>query len=119
MKEDLITKEAIASLVDQFYLRVEGDDLLRPYFKSVDWSAHKARMVSFWSFILLHEPGYVQNVFDVHKDMILGEEHFNRWLFLFEDTVRANFSGSNCDIAVARARLMASSFSSKMARKEL
>jgi hemoglobin len=118
VKEDLVTKAAIASLLDEFYLRIESDDLLRPYFKSIDWPAHKSRMVSFWSFILLNEPGYMQNVFDVHRDMAIGEEHFLRWLFHFEETIRDKFNGSNCDIAITRARLMAISFSSKMVSKE-
>jgi len=114
---DLVTKDSISLLVDELYLRIEKDELLSPYFVGTDWPIHKSRMIAFWSFILLEEPGYVNNVFDAHRSMVLGEEHFKRWLMLFEESINANFTGPRCDFAIERARMLCITFASKMLAK--
>ncbi len=34
-------------------------------------------------------------------------EHFERWLYLFNETVKENFSGNRADLACARAKSIA------------
>lgn len=115
--EDLVSKHSISVLVDELYLRIENDDLLSPYFAGIDWRIHKSRMVAFWSFILLEEPGYVNNVFDIHRGMAIGEKHFKRWLMHFEESINANFIGPKSDFAIERARMLSITFASKMSAK--
>ena len=65
------------------------------------------KMVHFWSFVLLDEPGYTTNVTDKHMHMPLSPVHFERWVSLFHKTVDALFSGEKAEMAKQRASLIA------------
>jgi hemoglobin len=110
---DLDSHDAIVQMVDLFYFRIMNNELLAPYFRNLNWIHHKERMVSFWSFILLHKAGYTRNVYDAHKDLDITHVHFDMWLTVFTETVNAHFTGPMADAAIERARVLALTFSAK------
>ena len=114
MPNDILTRADIALLVDDFYSAVLKDNMLGPFFAHVDFAHHKPRMVHFWSFVLLDEPGYTTNIFDKHAHMPLTAEAMNRWTSLFEKTARAHFAGEKTEQAILRAKTIAWTFTEKM-----
>ncbi len=112
-KHDIITQEDIRQLVDVFYRKVLLDDVLKGFFSDLDFVHHKPKMIHFWSFVLLDEPGYTTNVFDKHAHMKLGDEHFDRWISIFEATVNDLFEGEKASTAIFRAKTIAWSFKEK------
>ncbi len=112
-RRDLDDREAIDDLVRSFYRRAAMDDVLGPVFEAahVDWSVHIPTLIDFWAWQLLGEPGYEGNPLlahaPVHARTPFGEEHYDRWLELFTDTVEERFEGPSADLAVRRATKMA------------
>lgn len=111
---DITTKDEVSLLVDLFYGKVLKDELLAPFFDKLDFKAHMPKMIHFWSFVLLSEPGYKTNVTEKHLHMPLKQEHFNRWLKLFKETVDENFKGENAELAKQRAAIIGWTISEKM-----
>ncbi len=85
--ETCVTRASITELVHAFYARVQDDGLLAPVFArhmSQPWDAHMDRMVSFWSSVLLAEPGFRGDPVGRHRAIEeLTPEHFDRWMQLF------------------------------------
>lgn len=104
---DITTKHDVEHLVDTFYGCVLADESLSPFFKNLDFKAHMPKMVHFWSFVLLDEPGYTTNVTDKHMHMPLSTVHFERWVALFHETVNELFAGEKAEMAKQRANLIA------------
>jgi len=103
---DITTKQAVENLVNTFYEKVLQDVELAPFFTRLDFKAHLPKMVHFWSFVLLDEPGYTTNVTDKHMQMPLAKLHFDRWIELFHGTVNELFTGEKAEIAKQRATLI-------------
>jgi hemoglobin len=101
----------IQTLVDEFYYAVREDDLLSPVFASriadEAWPAHLKRMYAFWNAILFSEKGFEGNPMVKHLTLPIGEEHFDRWLSLFNATINRHFSGPKADEARKRAASIA------------
>ncbi|MBL7941503.1 MAG: group III truncated hemoglobin [Flavobacteriales bacterium] len=114
MQKEIENKEDLVRLVDTFYGRVFQDALLAPHFKSLDFEAHKPRMVQFWAFVLLDETGYTTNVFDKHRHLNIDARHFDKWLEIFNQTIDDLFIGEKADTAKFRAKTLAWTFSEKM-----
>lgn len=114
MLRDISTHKDIVELVDSFYSAVIDDALLAPFFTHIDFEHHKPRMVHFWSFVLLDEPGYTTNIFDKHAHMALTKAALEQWVTLFEQTAKKLFSGEKTEQAVLRAKTIAWTFSEKM-----
>ncbi|RYF25466.1 MAG: group III truncated hemoglobin [Comamonadaceae bacterium] len=78
----------ITALVHGFYADVRADPLLGRVFENAlgngDWAAHLARMVDFWSTVVLGSKSYRGNVFDKHM-RLQGVEpaHFAAWVRLW------------------------------------
>ena len=110
---DIVDDEDIERLVVDFYRQVAMDDLLGPIFAAarVDWNAHVATLVSFWSWQLLGRPGYDGHPLrahePIHRRTPLGQEHFERWLELFVGTLHDLFVGPRAEMAEVRGRKMA------------
>ena len=113
-KHDIIDKTDITELVDQFYTKVLENEILKPHFKGLDFASHKPKMVHFWSFVLLNEPGYTTNVFDKHKHLHIDKTHFAEWLRLFNQTVDDLFDGEKANDVKSRATVLAWTFGEKM-----
>lgn len=104
--DDIRSKQDVEQLVDQFYDRVLKDELLAPFFSKLNFSAHLPKMVHFWSFVLLDEPGYTTNVTEKHANMTLNKALFDRWVNLFSETVDSLFEGEKANLAKQRAAIM-------------
>ncbi len=104
---DITTKQDVENLVNMFYEKVLQDVELAPFFTRLDFKAHLPKMVHFWSFVLLDEPGYTTNVTDKHMQMPLAKTHFERWVFLFHSTIDSLFLGKKAEMAKQRATLIA------------
>ncbi|HWM82219.1 MAG TPA: group III truncated hemoglobin [Pseudolabrys sp.] len=88
MAETGIDEAMIATLVQTFYARVRRDPLIGPIFEEriTDWDAHIEKLCAFWSSVALMTGRYHGQPMRVHLPLPVGEEHFNRWLALFEAT---------------------------------
>lgn len=96
---DIQTREDIDTFIRAFYGKVVGDESLSPFFKNFDFEGHIPRMVDFWSFLLLDQPGYTGNVIEKHIGMPLEKEHFDRWAHIFEETLDNLFEGEKVKLA--------------------
>lgn len=110
---DLDDRERISRFVRDFYRDVAQDDLLGPIFAGahVDWPSHLDKLTDFWAWQLLGEPGYEGNPLRAHEPIDamrpFTDEHFQRWLDLFTETVDLNYRGPQAELAKHRAHLMA------------
>lgn len=101
-KGDIEGRDEIVRLVDRFYLKVRGDDLLGFIFDEVaviDWDAHLPKMYDFWQTVLFRDGGFRGDPIGKHARLVastrMGREQFDRWLELFRDTVDELFEGGN------------------------
>lgn len=83
-----VTEDQIATLVDTFYDRVRGDDLIGPIFEEhvADWDVHLAKMKRFWSSAVLRTGTYSGRPIEAHRKIPdLGQHHFDRWQSIFAE----------------------------------
>lgn len=121
-KTDIRDLEDIKLMVDAFYQKVKQDPLLAPVFneKIADWGPHLDTMYRFWNAALFNVREYVGNPFRKHMHLPLAQEHFERWIALFYQTLDERFEGDMCDEARRKAMIMAHTFYSRMnIKKEL
>jgi len=116
-KTDIRGIDDIKVLVDVFYEKVREDDLLAPIFNfrlSTHWEPHLEKMYTFWNAALFGVRGYNGQPFIKHATMSLEDEHFNRWINMFNETVNTHFEGPVAEDAKKRAAIMASMFMHKL-----
>jgi hemoglobin len=112
-RHDLGTRRDVEDLVRVFYRAAASDDLLGPVFATaeVDWPEHMQRVTSFWVEQLFGTRGYEGNPLrahaPVHARTPFTDEHFDRWLELFTETVDEQFEGQVAEQAKERAAKMA------------
>lgn len=108
---------SITRLVHEFYADVRRDPVLAAAFGpriGEDWEPHLARMVAFWSDVMLGKvpgtPGFQGNVYGKHMTLEgITPEHFQRWLNLFDATARRLFEQPVADELLLVARRIAAS----------
>ncbi|MBC2886093.1 group III truncated hemoglobin [Ochrobactrum sp. CM-21-5] len=107
-----IDKISIQELVATFYGRAREDEVIGPIFTQAvhDWDHHIAQIVEFWSSVILKTGGYEGRPMPPHLKLDLKNEHFDRWLALFEQTAREIFPPEAAVIFIDRARRIADSF---------
>ena len=116
-KNDIKNREDIERLVDQFYSKVQADQLIGPVFNQVikdQWPAHLEKMYRFWETVLLDNKSYFGSPFPPHAKLPVDKNHFDTWLKLWRQTLDAHFSGPVADEAKWRADKMAVMFLSKI-----
>ncbi len=100
----------IAQLVDNFYVKVRQDDVLRPIFDQAigdQWDSHLATMRTFWSSVMLGRATYKGNPMAAHLRLpSLSPMHFERWLRLWR-MAAAEVCGDQGDLYVQRAETIA------------
>ena len=104
-----ITEELIRDVVVEFYRRARRDDRLGPVFEAhvEDWDGHLARMTDFWSAALLRTGRYSGRPVERHRAIAgLSRGHFDRWIELFEATVRDLCPPGEAEAFLVRARRM-------------
>lgn len=116
MTGDSITEASITDLVHRFYAKVREDEALGPIFANAigdddaQWGPHLQRMVDFWSSIMLTSGRYHGNPFQKHKDLPPFDiSLFDRWLILFEETVKELHSDDIAERYMDKARRIAES----------
>ena len=104
IKPDIEGRVEIEQLVNAFYERVRGDEVLAPIFNEIagtDWVNHLPKMYSFWETVLFRTGNYRGNPLAAHARLVtltdMGRDKFDRWLTLFISTVDALFAGERAD----------------------
>jgi hemoglobin len=104
---------SITSLVHEFYADVRADpELLTVFSQAIgdDWEPHLARMVDFWSTVMMGSKQFQGNVFSKHMQLGGVEpRHFRRWLDLFERTADRLFEPALAEEFHTVARRIAAS----------
>jgi hemoglobin len=101
----------VERLVRAFYGRVRTDALLGPVFaeRVADWELHLRRMCAFWSSVALMSGRYHGQPMEKHLPLPVDARHFDRWLALFEETVRQACPPAAAAHVIERARRIAES----------
>lgn len=109
--KDITNRKDVELLIDSFYKKVVKDELIGDFFTKVvalDWNVHIPIMYDFWESILFGKAKYKGNPMIKHIDLSnkksLTDKHFERWLFLWENTVNENFYGEKAKEAVQQAK---------------
>lgn len=110
-QKDIQNKEDVKRFVDAFYAKVKCDALLSPVFAAKipadAWPSHLQRIYAFWKAILFAETGFDGNPMQKHFSLPVAEEHFDRWVSLFTQTIDEDFSGPRAEEAKKRAASIA------------
>lgn len=116
-RNDITSLNDIKQLVDAFYGKVRADEILAGIFHDRiqdRWPEHLEKMYRFWQTLLLDEHTYFGAPFPPHAKMPVKQQHFERWLALFEETVNELFVGEKAEEAKWRGRKMAQMFEWKI-----
>jgi len=120
-REDIETRADCERLVRSFYGRALTDPVIGFIFVEVaklDLEAHLPRIASFWETVLLGAHSYSGGAFRPHAELNakvrLRPGHFERWLWLWEQTVDELFAGEHADLAKAHAHRVAAAFSERL-----
>lgn len=115
MRVDIRTRSDIELLVDTFYKSVLKDELIGSFFTEVialDFEKHMPTMYDFWEMAVLDKMVYKGNPMLKHisldKLSPLDEEHFDRWISIFSQTLDQLFEGPNANKAKQKAQTMKS-----------
>ena len=84
--KELCTEREVENMVHSFYADVRRDEVLGPIFNSQihDWDTHLAKLVDFWSSILLRTGRFTGAPMPLHAAMPgLSADLFQRWLAAF------------------------------------
>jgi hemoglobin len=108
-----IDEALIARVVHAFYDRVRRDPVLGPVFEEAigaGWDAHLAKLVDFWSSVLLATGRYSGRPMPVHARIeAIDDALFERWLDLFEATVTELGTPWQAGLFMEKARRIAES----------
>lgn len=113
MKKKLSEAADIKFLVDSFYQKVVVDDTIGYFFNEVvklDWDRHMPVMYQFWETVLFGKGGYKGNPVLKHVELNqkapMTEQHFERWILLWESTIDEHFEGEIAEEAKKKAITM-------------
>lgn len=111
---DIESKEDVLKLVTLFYEKAIPDETIGHFFTKVmqlDFEKHIPKIAEFWSGILLGNSEYRGNPMEAHVKLNqlspMEQQHFDRWLLLWKETISENFSGPKADEASSRAETIA------------
>jgi hemoglobin len=87
--------EGIVRLLKHFYADVRQDPLIGPIFNAQieDWKEHLKIIDGFWETVIGGPRTYARPMPMIHVPLQLREEHFERWLFLWQANCRAQLPG--------------------------
>lgn len=104
-----------------FYGRALTDPVIGWLFTDIahlDLESHVPRITSFWETILLDARSYGGGAFRPHLELNfktpLKRGHFERWLYLWQQTVDELFAGPHAELAKAHATRVASAFYARL-----
>ena len=118
---DIETRADCERLVRTFYGKALEDPIIGYIFTDVaklDLEAHVPKIASFWETILLGARSYGGGAFApharIHAMSPLRKGHFERWLFLWRETVDDLFAGPRAELAKAHAERVAGAFHARL-----
>jgi hemoglobin len=118
---DIGTREDCERLVRAFYTKALADGVIGFIFTDVarlDLEAHVPRITAFWETVLLGARTYSGGAFRPHaalnRKVALRRGHFERWVWLWEQTVDEGFAGERAELAKAHARRVAVAFGERL-----
>lgn len=121
VKQDIQSISDIPLLINTFYDKVKKDEVIGFIFNDiakVNWEKHLPIMYDFWESVIFLNGKYDGNPMPVHirlnEKIPLTQEHFLRWLQLFNQTVDELFSGSRADTAKEKAAGIAAIMENKI-----
>lgn len=89
-------RAAVTALVTAFYADVQRDPLLGPVFERAlhgQWDAHRARLVEFWSTVLLGTRSFRGDVMGRHMALEgITPAHFAAWVRLWQRHTTERFA---------------------------
>jgi hemoglobin len=114
MKNDILNRADVYTLVTTFYAKIRKDDVLGPIFNNRihDWDSHLDHLTDFWESSLFFVNKYKGNPLEKHVevdaaiDHVINEHHFGIWLNYWIRTLDELFEGDKANIAKNRARKM-------------
>lgn len=113
LDQRVIDEAAIRPLIEAFYARVRGDDLLGPIFGAAvhDWNDHHGRLSDFWSSVMLTSGRYKGNPVALHllHAEAMTADRFARWLSLWRDTTNERLAPAVAAALQAKAERIAES----------
>lgn len=87
----VVSRELICKVVDAFYTKIEGDEVLGPIFESKvhgQWQPHLEKMYDFWTNVIHGATLYKGDPVQAHVRVgSIEQRHFSRWLEVFEVTL--------------------------------
>lgn len=110
--EGVVSEEIIRRQVHTFYGRVRQDEVLGPVFNDAidDWDEHLAKLCDFWSSVLLATGRFRGSPMAAHaRRPAIHDEHFPRWLDLFERTAHEVCPPEAAALFVERSRMIGQS----------
>lgn len=118
-------REDISLLVRSFYTHVRKDILIGDIFNKIvgseeNWEVHFEKLTDFWVTNLLNQQAYKGSPMQAHQEVdrqsngIVEQEHFDRWLELWYQTLDLLFTGEKADRAKSNAQNIATFMLLKM-----
>ncbi len=112
----------IRAVVEKFYARARGDDVIGPVFKRVipeaEWPAHLVKIADFWSSMLLGTGRFTGRPMPKHLAIPeLSDAHFMRWLRLFRETVSEICPPEIAELFIERSERIGNSFRMNIAMR--
>ena len=114
MKKDIETREELEDFLRAFYKKAFADEMIGHFFTEVvplDLETHIPVIANFWESVVFNKPSYRKNVMEVHRHIHLlskiKNEHLDRWVKIFTETLDENFEGSRTELMKQRARSIA------------
>ncbi len=110
---DLPTEAELEQVIPAFYARVRQDSMIGPLFNAAidDWDHHLARLVEFWSSVMLSSRRYKGNPMMAHlrHRTEMDPEMFGRWLQLWAEVTDAHLSAEAAAAMQEKAGMIAQS----------
>ena len=120
-EHDIETRADLERLIRAFYSRAMADPMIGYLFVDVaklDLEAHVPVITSFWETVLFGAGTYSGGAFrphaELHAQSPLRAGHFERWLWLWRNTVDELFAGPVADEAKAHANRVGRAFYSRI-----
>ena len=108
-----MTEAQLTELVHSFYGKVREDAALGPVFAAAisDWPHHLAKMIDFWSSVMLTTGRYKGNPMMMHLKHVarIRPQMFERWLELWRETAGEVLDDQGAAAAIAKAERIAES----------